>query len=296
MPYHRYAYANARFQAPPNIGSLYPNLHGSAAGIECRTHQSTPALNRFRFSWHRDRRRIPRFQVRRIYLRNVSASHNLCQVHHRDERSPSSRSFSGIIGPVSDHAIDGAGNFGVAQLSFRARQVTLRGVPLRFSYFQVKLFLRKLIRIFGLCQRDVGIFYVPRGDGAFLKEFLAAIVKLLRRFQSLLREFGVLRDFLDFHVVGCLSLLVSALALLESAGQILILKLSEQLPGFHSTPAIHVELFYGGDDFWNDRCLVARIENRVSNHLELNRLILSGADLHRDGRRFLCVYLGFAAG
>ena len=37
-------------------------------------------FDRFRLSWHRDRRSIPRLQVRSIYLRNVSASHNLRQV------------------------------------------------------------------------------------------------------------------------------------------------------------------------------------------------------------------------
>jgi len=81
-------------------------LLGSSAGLT----QSNPALNRFGFLLHAIAAASPAFQVRRIYLPHVARATTCARSITVNERTPAAGVFR-IIGPVSDHAIDGAGNF-----------------------------------------------------------------------------------------------------------------------------------------------------------------------------------------
>ena len=267
-------HARPRFQPLPGILGLDPHFHGRTVRIQCRAHDRYLPVHYFVFPRNRNGGRISHLEQFGLVLRNVRAGYDLGCVHQRDEWSAGRCHLAGVQGAVGHHAINGAADFGIAELcggafvfSLRCRKLAGRGlyfllVPHRQQRIPMPLRQLVLIARIGQVHRRLVQFFARQR--ALLEELLAAGVYLLLRFQSLGRRLQVRFRFLNFFRKGSrcrsgvssFSLLIGALVLYRRRRQIAIFQNRQQLSFAHPGAALHVKGLHGRADFRHQRRLL----------------------------------------
>ncbi len=233
-------------------------------------------------------------------LRHMGLGQQRRGVHDGNQRSARGCGFPGKKRTVGDYAVNGAADFGVADLRIGALELALGGGELALRGFErgFPAHLLHRLEVLGggvvgglrLHQRGLRGIEVPARDGALGEELLAALDDALVQVKIGLGLGKV--EFRPLHIFGNLRLggrgirgfggHEGALVVLGGSREVGIFERGQQLAFLHFGAALHIELAHRGGDLGLDGGLRQRREDGVGHDVLGDRPLLRLLGLHRN--------------